>query len=427
MIESFIIALREGVEVALVIGILIVYLRKIDQQQLVSTVFAALIAAVAVSMAAAYLLRRFAVDHELLEGYLMLTAAVFVISMVVWMWMTAKRIRTEIQERVDTIVRQESSWNARLGIFAFTFLMTVREGIETAIFLQAVSLNTESWLAATGTLAGISSAVVFGFLFVRGSVRIDIGRFLRVTAIVLLIFTVQLIVNALHEFYEFGVFPANPRAMALLGPIVQHDMLFVLALLSIPALMLIIPGKKRGADGNTQATRRWQLSAGVATLCLVFFLGMGEVYSSDPTKDLSAIPLDVPGTGLVSIPLTDVDDGNVHRYSIRDGKLEIRFFVLRTSLATFATAFDACYACYSHGRYFLRKGELICSLCDAPSPLSKLRPSFTAEEPDSEHSGSMDGNGCAPIYLPSRIQDGQIVVTLADLQSKRKYFDVTDD
>jgi uncharacterized membrane protein len=105
--------------------------------------------------------------------------------------------------------------------------------------------------------------------------------------------------------------------------------------------------------------------------------------------------------------------------------VEIRFFILRIGLGKFATSFDACYACYSYGKYFLRNGELICSLCDAPSSLMKLKPSGEIPEPDPNNSGSMEGNGCAPIYLPSTIYDGNIVITLNDLQKRRKYFDIT--
>lgn len=424
MIESLIISLREGIEIALVIGILIVYLRKIRHDHLIRSVFVGLFAAIGASVITAIILQKLAIDQEVLEGYLMLTAAVFVLSMIIWMWLTANKISSEIREKVDAIVVHSSSWRVYVGIFTFTFLMIVREGIEMAIFLQAVAFSTSAWQSLAGTLAGLTLATVFGVLFVRGSVKIDISRFLKVTAITLIIFTLQLLVNAFHEFYEFGVFPANPKAMQILGPIVQHDILFILAIISIPALMLIIPSwKQTSGVGN----RRWQLSAGIAALCLVFFLGMGEVYSSDTEMDLSSEWLETPPDNVFRIPISDVDDGKLHRYSLKDGNLEIRFFVLRTGLGKFATCFDACYACYSYGKYFIRSGELICSLCDAPSPMMTLKPSGEVPEPDPENSGSMEGNGCAPIYLPSTIESGNIVITLKELQKQRKYFDITQE
>ena len=143
--------------------------------------------------------------------------------------------------------------------------------------------------------------------------------------------------------------------------------------------------------------------------------------------DLSSTFLDVPKTGTLLIPVDKINDGNIHRFSIKDGDLEIRFFVLRTGLGKFSTAFDACYACYGYGRYYLKKGELICSLCDAPSPLKKLKPTVEEDQTDEDNSGSMEGNGCAPIYLPSHLQDGNIIVKLADLQARRKYFDISEE
>lgn len=439
MIESMIIALREGIEIALVLGILIVYLKKIDRPSLLKSVYAGLVLALLASAAGAVVLQELSIDQESLEGFFMLAAAIFVISMIVWMWLTAKKIRRAIETRVSSIVESTTSWKSHVSILGFTFLMIVREGIETAIFLQAVALSTGAWRSIAGTAVGLAMATVFAVLFIRGSVRINISRFLRVTAVTLLIFTVQLIVNAFHEFYEYGVFPANPRMMGLLGPIVQNNILFILAILSIPAIMLIISGKPAGQSGQVPRAgelpqagqaggqRRWQLSAGIASICIIFFLGVGDIFSSNHEMDLTAKALPAPSSGLIEIPVTEASDNRLHRYSIDDRGLTIRFFVLRTSFGKIATAFDACYACYSYGRYYLKNGELICSQCDAPSALSKLHLAREEAEPDENNSGSMEGNGCTPIYLPSRMRGGNIEVKLTDLQAKRKYFDITEE
>ena len=422
MIESFIIALREGIEVALVIGILLVSVRKLSRPGLVSSVYAGLGAGIVASVLGALLLQRFAIDHELLEGYFMMVAAAFVGSMVVWMWVTAKGIRREIEGKVDRIVGSSSGWQMHTGIFAFTFLMVVREGIETAIFLQAVALSTQAWSSLLGTLAGFALAAGFAVLFIRGSVRVDVVRFLKVTAVTLLIFVVQLLMNGLHEFYEFGILPPSPRMMGILGPIVRNDVFFIIAVVSIPALMVIIPSRKTPFQPHH---RTFQVSVAIAALAIVVFLGVGKVFSSSHHMDLSAVPLSVPADGFVRIAISSVDDGNLHRYAINDGGVEIRFFVLRTGFGKFATAFDACYACYNYGRYFMRDGELICSQCDAPTSFSKLRPSAEEEPPPESMSGSMEGNGCAPIYLASVLRNGEVQVRFADLQGRRKYFDTS--
>ena len=424
MIESAIIALREGIEIALVIGLLIVYLRKLNQGGLVIWVYGGLILAVGASFGGAFVLERFSIDQESLEGWFELAAAVFVMTMITWMWLTSKKIRSNIEEKVNAIVESPAGWKTGFGILSFTFLMVFREGLETAVFLQAVAFSSAGWAVLAGTLAGVAIATAFAVLFIRGSVRIDIARFLKVTAITLLVFTLQLIANALHEFYEYGVFAANPAMMGILGPIVQHDLLFIAAIVSIPAIMMIFPGNKGGAGTKTGSSRKWQLAAAAGAIGIICFLGVGDIFSGKENMDFSAQAL-TPSGGLVTIPLAGVGDGALHRYSINDQGLEIRFFVIRLGVGKFATAFDACHACYSYGHYYLKEGQLICSQCDAPAPLSKLHPSLGEEGVDPENSGSMEGNGCYPIYLPSRIRNGAIEVTLADLRSQRKYFDIS--
>lgn len=424
MVESYIIALREGVEVALVLGILIVHLRNIRRLELIKSVFIGLGLAAVASIAIALILQAHAIDSEVLEGYLMLLAAIFVASMVAWMWVTAKGIRQEIESRVNEITRRGSSIQMRLGILVFSFLLVVREGVETVIFLQAVSFSTGGWWSSLGTTLGLGTATVFAILFIQGSVRIDIGRFLKVTAVVLMLFVAQLVLNAVHEFYEFGVLPPNPEMMGIVGPIVRQNLLFILAILSIPALMLIIPRRKKAAQLENTRQRRLQLAAGVATLSIVFFLGFDDVFSTRATPDLKNLDMVTMENRVVRIPLDRVDDGQIHRYAwIDESGVTIRFFVLRTGLGSFSTAFDACRACFDYGRYYLLNGDLVCSQCDAPHPVTFLRPTLVGDAVDEDMSGSMEGNGCAPIYLPSKIERGEILISGSDLNSQRRYFD----
>jgi FTR1 family protein len=419
MFESFIITLREGVEIALIIGLLLVYLNRIGRTHLKKTVFLALSFAFLVSVATAFVLEQLAMDFELFEGYLMFLAAAFVTTMVVWMWSTAKHIKKEIEQKIDSLVVQESPLHVHLGVFLFTFLMVVREGVETVIFLRAVSSTGGLTGAPLGVLLGALAAAAFGFFFVKGNMKVDIGRFLKVTAVVLLIFVAQLLVNGVHEFFELGVFPPSPEMMRILGPIVRNNLLFILALVSIPAILFALPGKKQPADAP-RVSARWRIAAGAVSFSVIFFLGFSGIYASrdkvviSPPQPVQAVD------GVVRIPIGELLDGALHRYrwSDEDGT-QIRFFVLRTGTGTFATAFDACRACYNYGFYYLLDGELICSVCEAPSELSKLA---VATEEDESQSGSMEGLGCAPLYLPSRLREGAVVVLVDDLKKNKKYF-----
>ncbi|MCI0707366.1 MAG: Fe-S-containing protein [Ignavibacteriae bacterium] len=419
MLESLIITLREGVEVALIVGLLIIYLNKIGRQELKRTVYASLGAALVVSVVVAFVLEALAMDFELFEGWLMFIAAAFVTGMVVWMWRTGKYIKKEIEERVDTLVAEKPTRQLQIGIFLFSFLMVVREGVETVIFLSAVTSAGAAWGAPLGALAGAAIAVVFGFMFVRGSMRIDIGRFLKVTAVVLLIFVAQLLVNGTHEFFELGVFPASPEAMRILGPIVRNNLLFILAIVSIPAIMFIIPARKK-AEPELSLSRGWQIAAGVTTLSVVLFLGFTGVYTSTAEVRINPPVAVYAEDGIVHVPVTELLDGTLHRYAWEDEDgTQIRFFALRTPEGKFATAFDACRACYNYGYYYLDSGELICSVCEAPSEMTKLA---VATEVEETQTGSMEGLGCAPLYLASRLQSGDVTVKVDDLWGNKKYF-----
>ncbi|MGH2568296.1 MAG: Fe-S-containing protein, partial [Bacteroidota bacterium] len=347
-------------------------------------------------------------------------AALFVTTMVVWMWRTGRHIKKEIEKKIDSLVARESSWRMRVGVFLFAFLMVVREGIETVIFLRAVTSGEGLGWAAVGVIAGASLAVVFGFLFVRGSMRIDIGRFLKVTAVVLLVFVAQLIVNGLHEFYELGVFPASPEMMSILGPIVRNNLLFIFAIISIPALMFVIPERKRVALEPSPSNRRWQLGAGIASLSLICFLGFSSLYNSGGDGKITPAQRVVADNGVISLPVVGLLDGGLHRfYWMDEDGTEIRFFALRAVGGSFATAFDACRACYNYGYYYLDGGELICSVCEAPTEMTKLAVAAVGDE---ELSGSMEGLGCAPLFLQSRLKAGSLQLTVKDLMKNKKYF-----
>src|SRR5262249_46388061 len=131
------------------------------------------------------------------------------------------------------------------AIFSFTFLMIVREGMETVIFLRAVNFTTSEMLSFLGGIIGLVLAVLFGVFFVRGSIRVDLGRFFKITGIVLLLFVVQLVIGGIHEFGEGGLFEIGPREMAIVGPIVNYNALFLIGILLIPFLMLVIPSRPK--------------------------------------------------------------------------------------------------------------------------------------------------------------------------------------
>src|SRR6266851_957927 len=241
MLQAFIITLREGVEAALIVGITLAYLTKIGRDDLRKSVYAALATAFAGSIAVAVVLSRLKWNQDIFEGWIMLAAAVFVVTMIIFMMKTGRKLKGQIEGKLGTLAEEGS----RSGIFLFVFLMVLREGVETVLTLSAVSLNSTELMSFLGTLLGVIAAVLFGVMFVKGSVRIDLAKFFRITTVILFFVAAQLVISGLHELSENGVLPSSKREMAIIGPIVSNEEFFVVTILALAALMVLFEVKRR--------------------------------------------------------------------------------------------------------------------------------------------------------------------------------------
>src|SRR3974390_846323 len=241
MLQAFIITLREGVEAALIVGITLAYLSKIGRSDLRKSVYAALASAFAGSIGIAILLSRLQWNQDIFEGWVMLVAAVFVVTMIVFMMKTGRKLKGEIEGKIGLFARDDA-W---IGLFLFVFLMVLREGVETVLILSAVSLNSSELLSFIGTILGVAVAILFGVMFVKGSVKINLQKFFKVTTAILFFVAAQLLIAGLHELSENGVLPSSRQEMAIIGPIVRNDLFFFLTILVLAALMVLFEMKSR--------------------------------------------------------------------------------------------------------------------------------------------------------------------------------------
>jgi high-affinity iron transporter len=420
MFEAFIVTLREGVEAALVVGIIVAFLRREGYERHLGAVWAGIGAATAASLLGALVLYRWAVNEEVFEGLLYLGSAVIVGSMMVWMWRHSHELSGEMKGSLSRIVSRERQGAVAAGLFAFTFLMVFREGIETVLFLSALSLSTGGLMAILGVLAGLALAVLFGVLFVRGSVRIDLGRFFKITGIALFIFVLQLLTNGYHELSEAGWLPANATTMATVGPLVKNEFFFVAAVLALPLLMLLIPGKRRQEAVATGAAARLEKAGSRrqgrarvlgATLGLIIVaaLGLGFVYTQPPAALSAATAVEVGGDGSVRIPLSTFQGTKLHRFQATVDGHPVRFIALPVEPVEkggrIATAFDACVICGPRG-YYQEGPNVTCLHCgSAVYPPSIGQP-----------------GGCNPVPLASRVDGGNLVLTAADLSAGAHLF-----
>ena len=414
MFSALVVTLREGVEAALIVGITLVYLSKIGRVDLRRTVYIALGAALLASVGGAVALSYLPITQDAFEGWVMLVAAVMVVGMIVFMMRTARKLKGEIESKVGSLAGAGSQW----GLFAFVFLMVFREGIETVAILAGVSLNSTELMSFLGTLLGVGLAVVFGVMFVKGSVRIDLRKFFRVTTVILFFVAAQLVISGLHELSETGFLPPSKREMAVIGPIVRNDFFFPVTMLALVALMILLEYRRRKPETVVAVTkaderkrewtarreRRWAILACTTAFIFIFMVTAEFIYAKEPPAS-PATELAFDPSGKVNISTRDLPQGELRFYSASVKGAKVRFFLYRKPDNKVAAVFDACQICGAVGFYKGASG-IICKNCAAPiNPQSVGQP-----------------GGCNPIPVQPPQDGDSVVISVTDLAAQAGQF-----
>ena len=209
MLASFLLALREGLEAALIIGIVLGALRKIGRLELVPAVWRGAISAAVVSLIAGVGLTAVGLGLEgaaeqIFEGVAMLLAAGVLTWMIFWMHRQSRTIKGNL----ETGVRRAALTAGQGALFGLAFLAVVREGVELALFLSAAAFASGAQNTILGSLLGLTAAALLGWSLFASTVRLDLGRFFQVTGVLLLLFAAGLVGHSVHEFIEVGWIPA---------------------------------------------------------------------------------------------------------------------------------------------------------------------------------------------------------------------------
>lgn len=199
MLQALIIVFREGFESFLTIAIIFAYLKKTGRDFLRPAVWWGIGTSVLASIALGYVLQ--SINQPLWEGILALVAAVLVASFVIHIWRVAPTMKKEMETQLEQ--RASGKW-AWIGVFGFTLLMITREGMETALMLIQVGNMPRFWL---GCALGLAAAAGMSWLWAHYGHRVNIKRFFQVTGLFLLLFTVQILFYAVHEFSEAEILP----------------------------------------------------------------------------------------------------------------------------------------------------------------------------------------------------------------------------
>ena len=416
MLSALLIALREGVEASLVVGIILVYLSRTGREHLARFVWYGVAAAAALSLGVAVALERWRISEDGFEGLMLLVASVFVVTMIVWMNRVARHLKKEIEAKVEAYAGKAGR-AAGWGIFLFVFLMVLREGAELALILRAVELSSEGLQTWVGTIIGISGAVAVGLFFFKGTLRIPLHRFFASTSVILMLVAFQLALTGLHELSEARWLPSSKAEMAILGPIVRNELFFFVFIFGAAALLILREWQSAKRDKSAQETmndaekrllesqsrrqRNWMMAAAIASLTVILVLTADFIYARANSAPPAARPINAVGD-VVRVPVSEVQDGSMHLFTVNAGGQSLRFMIIKKPNG-WGVALDACRICGAEG--YRQDGQnVICRHCASAIYIPSIG----------------EQGGCNPIGVPSQLDGGELVIDISSLTQAAK-------
>ena len=414
---AFLVTMREGLEIGLIVGIVLTYLARMGRAHLVKVVYWAVAAAAGASVLGAVAFQLFGVDpdNEIMEGSFLLAAGLLVGSYVIWMLRAAQGLRGHMEAEVGRIVTAEEGSGVRASLFVFTFLMVLREGIEMVLFLSGLSLTigASRMENAIGGSLGLLLAATWAVLLFKGGLRLNLGLFFKVTSVILLVLVIKLLATGVHEFSEVGLLPSTEVELKVIGYLARDSttVLLLAALILLPALAMLVSAwrlrlpepvagesaaRRRQRVAQAKGARAWSTAAALVAMGLSLGLTMPTVLASGG-YDPAPVPITDQG-GRVRIAIAELADGHMHKYVHHLGAHSERFFLIQREDGSIAIAFDRCGICPPVG-YKQDGDEVICKNCDAPINVATI---------------GVTG-GCNPVPLPAAASGEYVEILVSDL------------
>ncbi len=281
MLGNYLIGLREGLEAALIVSILVAYLVKSDRRHLLPRIWLGVGIAMTVSLAFGAALtfgpKGLTFEaKELIGGLLSLVAVGFVTWMIFWMAGAARSLSGELRSRIDDAA-EARPWS----LVVVAMLAVGREGLETALFIWAATQaatrsGTGTGLPLLGALLGLLTAVILGYLFYRGAVKINLSKFFTWTGVFLIVVAAGVLAYAVHDLQEAGVLPGLNN--------LAFDVSHVIAPTSWYGAVL------KGVFNFSPVTTSLELTAWVVYLVPVMVLFLRKIRHRDHPATTAAVP-----------------------------------------------------------------------------------------------------------------------------------------
>jgi high-affinity iron transporter len=233
LLATYLLSLREGLEAALIIGIVLGAVSKIRRKDLTPAVWLGALSAIGVSILTALVLTTFGMSLEdpgeaIFEGITMIIAAGILTWMIFWMGKQSRFLKSELESGVNKAAASTS----RLAVFWLAFVSVVREGVELAIFITAAFFATNSSTISSeivqtlaGVILGIGTAALLSWTLFATTVRLDLRKFFQVTGILLILFAAGLVAHGVHEIIEVGWIPSMVEHVWNLDSVISQSSL----------------------------------------------------------------------------------------------------------------------------------------------------------------------------------------------------------
>ena len=224
MLANFLIGLREGLEIGLVVGILVAYIRKVGRTEVLPKLWIGIALALGLALGVGALLTwgpygLSTQGQEGIGGVLSIVAVVLVTWMIFWMHKQSRTIKSEL----ETDVRRATMQTGKQALFLLAFFAVLREGIELALFLTASAFASGAQETIFGALLGLAAAAILGWGLFASTIRLDLRRFFQVTGVLLVLFAAGLVAHGVHEFNEVGWIPAVIEHVWDLNPVLDEQ------------------------------------------------------------------------------------------------------------------------------------------------------------------------------------------------------------
>jgi high-affinity iron transporter len=285
---AFFLMLREGLEAALIVGIIAAYLVKSGRRDALPSIAVGVVAALVLSIGAGAIVAVTVGNlplgpRAMIEGIAAFAAVIVLTWMLFWMRRQGRALKGELEAGVDAALKVGSTW----ALAGLAFIAVVREGLETVLFLFAIGSSANSVAPLLfASLAGLAVAVAIGYGIFALGVRIDLRRFFTITGVVLIFVSAGLVAYGIAEFTEAGILPATPVVFDLGGMLPESGLLgslltglfgykeapTVLQVLGylaylIPVLFLFVVGPRRPRVATTAGATALVVIAAALAAC----------------------------------------------------------------------------------------------------------------------------------------------------------------